>query len=327
MDRSSPLGSSVHGDSPGKNTGVGCHALLQRILPTMDRTQVSCTAGRFFTVWTTRLPCRMEASFKLSPLWGHTPGRNKALRDNWSWYVNPALRGEPWDSLSLGLQWVIPWMTQVPQGIHLCTYLAVSWNFFHKILRIHMSLSTLRLTFYKDKMFGILQNTCWCLSLGQEFWITRITPASFKMLSSGGLPITHYYVCSAFFVEAMDEFIWTFLRVTLKKLLSLFSSNSKTVRWNPQEGVWKKENFKFSSLQLSFPYYERGNRRLTCSWVAENRAFEHRSAWFITPITLLSAPCYWPTEPLYPDGRASITLPKGATNTLAQKSIHMSHKY
>ena len=30
----SPPGSSVHGDSPGKNTGVGCHALLQRIFPT-----------------------------------------------------------------------------------------------------------------------------------------------------------------------------------------------------------------------------------------------------------------------------------------------------
>ena len=27
-------GSSVHGDSPGKNTGVGCHALLQGISPT-----------------------------------------------------------------------------------------------------------------------------------------------------------------------------------------------------------------------------------------------------------------------------------------------------
>ena len=27
-------GSSVHGDSPGKNTGVGCHALLQCIFPT-----------------------------------------------------------------------------------------------------------------------------------------------------------------------------------------------------------------------------------------------------------------------------------------------------
>ena len=30
----SPLGSSVHGDSPGKNTEVGCHALLQEIFPT-----------------------------------------------------------------------------------------------------------------------------------------------------------------------------------------------------------------------------------------------------------------------------------------------------
>ena len=30
----SPPDSSVHGDSPGKNTGVGCHALLQGIFPT-----------------------------------------------------------------------------------------------------------------------------------------------------------------------------------------------------------------------------------------------------------------------------------------------------
>ena len=33
MDYSS-LGSSVHGDSPGKNTRVGCYALLQGIFPT-----------------------------------------------------------------------------------------------------------------------------------------------------------------------------------------------------------------------------------------------------------------------------------------------------
>ena len=33
MDCSLP-GSSVHGDSPGKNTGVDCHALLQGIFPT-----------------------------------------------------------------------------------------------------------------------------------------------------------------------------------------------------------------------------------------------------------------------------------------------------
>ena len=30
----SPQGACVHGDSPGKDTGVGCHALLQRIFPT-----------------------------------------------------------------------------------------------------------------------------------------------------------------------------------------------------------------------------------------------------------------------------------------------------
>ena len=30
----SPPGSSVHGDFPGKNTGVGCRALLQRIFTT-----------------------------------------------------------------------------------------------------------------------------------------------------------------------------------------------------------------------------------------------------------------------------------------------------
>ena len=32
----SPPGSSVHGDSPGKNTRVGCHALLQGIFPTQE---------------------------------------------------------------------------------------------------------------------------------------------------------------------------------------------------------------------------------------------------------------------------------------------------
>jgi len=49
MDYSLP-GSSVHGDAPGKNIGVGHHALLQGIFPT----QVSCIAGRFFTIWAPR---------------------------------------------------------------------------------------------------------------------------------------------------------------------------------------------------------------------------------------------------------------------------------
>ena len=32
----SPSGSSVHGDSPGKHTGLGCHGLLQEIFPTQE---------------------------------------------------------------------------------------------------------------------------------------------------------------------------------------------------------------------------------------------------------------------------------------------------
>ena len=92
--RCSPSGSSVRGDSPGKNTEVGCHALLQGIFPTQgsnpgllhcrwilyylshqgsprtlewvtcpfsrrsprpkNLTGVSCIAGDFFTRWATR---------------------------------------------------------------------------------------------------------------------------------------------------------------------------------------------------------------------------------------------------------------------------------
>ena len=93
MEYSLP-GSSVHGDSPGMNTGVGCHALLQGIFPTLgsnpglphcrwilyhlshqgssrilewvaylfsrgsawprSATGVSCIASRFLTSWATR---------------------------------------------------------------------------------------------------------------------------------------------------------------------------------------------------------------------------------------------------------------------------------
>ena len=104
----SPPDSSVHGDSPGKNTGVGCHALFQAIIPTQgsnpalshcrwilyspshqgspkilawvaypysrgtsqprNRTSVSCIADRFFTSWATR-----EAHFY------------PYVRDIWAW--------------------------------------------------------------------------------------------------------------------------------------------------------------------------------------------------------------------------------------------------
>ena len=51
MDCSLP-GSTVHGDSLGKNTGVGCHALFQGIFPTQGwnlSLYVSALASRFIT--------------------------------------------------------------------------------------------------------------------------------------------------------------------------------------------------------------------------------------------------------------------------------------
>ena len=50
----SPPGSSIHGNSPGKNTGMCCHSFLQGSSQSRDWAQVSCIAGRFFIVWATR---------------------------------------------------------------------------------------------------------------------------------------------------------------------------------------------------------------------------------------------------------------------------------
>ena len=49
-----PPGSSVHGDSPGKNTGVVAMASSRGSSQPSDRTQVSHIAGEFFTLWATR---------------------------------------------------------------------------------------------------------------------------------------------------------------------------------------------------------------------------------------------------------------------------------
>ena len=53
MDCSLP-GSSVHGDSPGKNTAVGCFFFIQGICQPTDRIQVSHIASGFFTIWAKR---------------------------------------------------------------------------------------------------------------------------------------------------------------------------------------------------------------------------------------------------------------------------------
>ena len=46
----SPPGSSVPGDFPGKNMGVGCHALCQGIFPTQGSNPGFPLAGGFFTI-------------------------------------------------------------------------------------------------------------------------------------------------------------------------------------------------------------------------------------------------------------------------------------
>ena len=53
MDYGLP-GSSVHGDSPGKNTGIGCHGFLQGIFLTQGSNPGLPHCRRFFTVWATR---------------------------------------------------------------------------------------------------------------------------------------------------------------------------------------------------------------------------------------------------------------------------------
>ena len=77
----SPPGSTVHGDSPGKNTGVGCHALLHGSSQPRDRALVSCMAGGFFTTWATRRSSRLTGVGSHSLLQGSfpTPELNRDL--------------------------------------------------------------------------------------------------------------------------------------------------------------------------------------------------------------------------------------------------------
>ena len=47
----SPPDSSVHGILQAQNTGVGCHSFSRGSSWPRDWIQVSCIAGRFFTIW------------------------------------------------------------------------------------------------------------------------------------------------------------------------------------------------------------------------------------------------------------------------------------
>ena len=50
-------------NSPGKNTGVGCHSCFHGIFPTQGSKLASYNAGRFFTTWATREALKLVSEF------------------------------------------------------------------------------------------------------------------------------------------------------------------------------------------------------------------------------------------------------------------------
>ena len=87
----SPPGSSVHGDSPGKNTGVGCHALLQGIVPTKGSNLHLCLLRWQAGSWTLALPGKPKTSIHNSPFMS-SASLLKDLKDR-------RLRGNPGSQL------------------------------------------------------------------------------------------------------------------------------------------------------------------------------------------------------------------------------------
>ena len=65
----SPPGSSVHGDSPGRNTRVDTYPFFRGTSQPWNQTRVSCIAGKFFTSWTTKIKTHL---WKLEKQYGWT---------------------------------------------------------------------------------------------------------------------------------------------------------------------------------------------------------------------------------------------------------------
>ena len=136
----SPPGSSVHGDSPGKNTGVGCHALLQGIFltqgsnchllqppsPALAGTFLPLAPpGKHFLANRRGQKCGKWGRFTFKKEWGKilfyffNRGlrmvklvgyvRSSGMRENWKWKGQPRAVGVmPWAEIRSGQGWW-PW--------------------------------------------------------------------------------------------------------------------------------------------------------------------------------------------------------------------------
>ena len=117
-------------DSPGRNTGVGCHALLQGSSQPRDQTQVSCTVGFPDSSVGKESACHV-GDHSLIPGSGRSAGEGIGYPLQYSWaslmaqlVQNPPAMWETWvcslswdDPLEKGkathssiLAWRIPWM-------------------------------------------------------------------------------------------------------------------------------------------------------------------------------------------------------------------------
>ena len=72
-------------ESPGKNTGVGCRALLQGSFQPRNWTRVSCITGRFFTAKPSWKPENLEVALIRNGGRKRQEGRGRSKSWRWLW--------------------------------------------------------------------------------------------------------------------------------------------------------------------------------------------------------------------------------------------------
>ena len=131
----SPPRASAHGDSPGKNTGLGCHALLQRIFPTQGSNPGVLHCRRILSCLNHQgspcnalYPCNITSSFS-SPF--------PPCSSYNAWFLDPLLPvfaptvSSIWDVLHPFLSWVHlsgKWKSKIVSQSVMSNSLATPWT-------------------------------------------------------------------------------------------------------------------------------------------------------------------------------------------------------